>query len=85
MTLDPLPPVGCELTDPLARLLFSVALTGVLRTAAPGYVVAPEFRCRMCRSPATRFQVVAMTERGFMFRCIRCLKMSALTLEEVAA
>lgn len=87
--MSDLPPVGCELTDPMAQLLFGIATTGTLRPAAEKmkYRVEERFRCRQCRSQWTRFQIVAMLECGFRLRCCSCCRLADIHLpsEQAAA
>lgn len=66
MTLDPLPPVGSDVTDPLAQLLFAIAAAGVLGPK-PGPLtpaVPDGFRCTGCHSPNTRMKMVRLLPRG---------------------
>jgi hypothetical protein len=66
VTLDPLPPVGSELTAPLARLLFALAEAGLLGPK-PGPLsapVPPVYRCQGCHSPTTRMKMVRLLPAG---------------------
>jgi len=67
VTLAPLPPVGCELTSPLAQLLFALHQDGLFGSK-PGPLsrpVPPPYRCQKCHSKDTRMKLVgAITRRG---------------------
>jgi len=80
VTFSPLPPVGCELTDPLARLLFQLHQAGLFGPK-PGVLSNPvpqSWRCEWCASAETRLKGIALivTKRGpitgVVGRCRRC-------------
>lgn len=60
--LEPLSPVGCELTDPLAQLLFALHQAGLFGPK-PGPLspaVPVLLRCQKCHSRDTRMKLVGL-------------------------
>ena len=94
--LEPLPPVGCELTEPLAELLLVLCATvlgppaGLFSTPIP-----PELRCRRCkrtrpqRSEHTRMKDPELWPpglgpvQGYVCRCRTCGAFNLVTPEGV--
>jgi len=62
VTLSPLPPVGCELTDPLARLLFQLHQAGLFgpKPGPLSSAVPEHYRCCGCHSRDTRMKLVGL-------------------------
>jgi hypothetical protein len=85
--LAPLPPVGCELTDPLAQLLFALCSTVLGPAAGPlSSPVAGHFRCSWKPHPHTRMKLGTLHPEkglwpieGFTLRCRVCGGLNAIT------
>lgn len=91
MEFAPLPPVGCELTSPLAQLLFALNQAGVFGPK-PGPLSTPvpvAYRCHKCHSPNSRMKLAGVVARrggpitGFecRARCCGAINRIELALE----